>query len=379
MSEQQKQPPKRYYIGWDVGAWHCAEKGEGSKDAIAIFDERLGPIGKFREGNLSPVVLGSQQAEKPGEWLIDELFRWCSAKCDNRDQAKFWFAIDTPLGWPAGFCKLLACWNNEQSDDCFDSSVINLDANKICNPLLHRVTETSLGQSLSAVQDQIGSQSTKAICLLATLKAKRISTGVWKAHTPNITFIETYPAPCMRSFKWLDMMKGAGINSPVASDDIFDAIVCALVSREYSTPTNTVALTRPSSNNDPEGWIFTPDDSLDAEYGVSYGRLIEFQSPQKAFGELLSQVQMALVMKAMLKQQSLLSKKRTKAPTPALPAQITEWLAKTDATATEFKGATSDNVKALFKLLHPKTKKDKVPADDQFAKIARVIQGKAVK
>jgi|GEM_PF-1820153 len=324
----------KYYIGWDVGAWHCPETGKRSKDAIAIIDEERELVGKLWEGNLTKIYLKTVKEVKPEctSIFIEEIFSLCGAKAEYKKDASFCIAIDTPLGWTTSFRELLTMWsfgsykelilkemgsknNNsiltrktEQNfgeslsaiRDQKDLQLGDMDS-KNNNPLLTRQTEHRFGESLSAIQDQIGSQSSKAMYLLSLLKPSRESTGVWKTTSQNLTIIETYPAPCMRSLAFIEHMKSIDLKTAkISSSDKFDALVCANLAWCFENPPTptlqSIQIDSPPTENDPaEGWIFAPQENiLDSNFGVSYPKLIG----AKGLCELLSEIQINMVLSA---------------------------------------------------------------------------------
>src|ERR1017187_1783076 len=369
----------KYFIGWDVGAWHCSGKGSGSKDALAVLNANMQLQGAW-EGNLSDVILETANAKERPLSFITRLFHKCKLEAESEEGRKdaFYVAIDTPLGWPKHFRQLLESWSKGVFADKSETSTVNLRENKIHNPFLHRKTESAIGQSLSAVQDQIGSQSTKAIFLLNALRVNRASTGVWRADTPEITFIETYPAPCMRSFAFIDRLKKVSVNERISSEDIFDAIICAFLAREYSMGLEGNLVDYPPEDSDPEeGWIFTPKKCLSGSFGVSYGRLLDRKSPLKTFCELLSQVQIALVMKSLaksLRQKARKKKKKKASGECASSTLLMSWLNHRIDKDDTFSSVSAEDLKALFKLLNPKTEPEQYPSNEDFADIAKYIQ-----
>lgn len=57
--------PASYFIGWDVGAWHC-DTNSKSRDAIVILDEALNIVGAPWRGNLRESINAAANA---AEWL----------------------------------------------------------------------------------------------------------------------------------------------------------------------------------------------------------------------------------------------------------------------------------------------------------------------
>lgn len=326
---------KKYYIGWDVGAWHCPETGKRSKDAIAILDEKRELVGKLREGNLTKIILETvtkDEAERTSIF-IEEIFSLCAAKAEYKKDASFCIAIDTPLGWTTSFLKLLTMWSSNNNEDFTLGTMGSMNN----NPLLIRRTEQRFGNALSVIQDQIGSQSTKAMYLLSLLKPARVSTGVWETTTPNLTIIETYPAPCMRSLAFIEHMKGINLGgAAISSSDKFDALVCANLAWCFENPPSenpkSVQIGSPPAENDPaEGWIFAPQENiLDSKFRISYPKLIG----TKGLSELLSEIQLAIVLSAKEKKKS----------------EADVWAR---ANQGLFAALNTDDLVKIFKTLHP--------------------------
>lgn len=349
----------KYYIGWDVGAWHCKEKSkeDKSQDAIAILDEGRNLIKGIWEGNLKDHILKAVKEVEPKnrvEYFLTTLFgeKITDKKIGFYSENEFFIAIDTPLGWTKAFRELLIMWSDNKNDH-----VLNLGemGSKNNNPLLTRQTEERFDNPLSVIQDQIGSQSTKAMYLLSSFKPNRISTGVWKTTSPNLTIIETYPAPCMRSLDFIEHMKGIKPDEiQISSSDKFDALVCANLAWCFknlppeSSPTensNCVQFDSPPEELDPaEGWIFAPTTFLDTEFGISYPKLIG----TNGLKELLPEIQIAIVLSAM----EAANEKKKKREEELKKAEAKEEKAKN-------KG---ENVKK------PKTKKSKSDEDEKKEK-----------
>ena len=356
-----------YYIGWDVGAWHCAATGETSKDALAILNGGGQLVGDYWEGNLSQVVLNASNAQGPG--FLAELFTLCNATPPQANSDTFCIAIDTPLGWPTAFTKLLAAWERTVEDEGHpvprEVPQITLSKGKINNPLLHRQCETALKDCLSAVQDSLGSQSTKGISLLMNLGASRVSTGVWRTTQPPITFIETYPAPCMRSLSFHQHVRKRKLpfRQPRTVDTL-DALVCAVVAEMYVTAKQSLAAPRECDQHDSEGWIFIPNDCLDAKFGVSYGRLLRVNDPQQCIIRLLDDVHLAIWMETFVGQ-----------ATPAARDRLQPWCAAWNQHKCDNqRAATTAGLEELFRLLHPKTAEHKVPDDEKFNQVINSLQ-----
>jgi len=182
-----------YAIGWDVGAWHC-DRGS-SRDALcALRYEGKGQVclvGEPWRGNLRDII-----NDHHGPDLLRELLMRCGVSIADRPLT-ITLAIDTPLGWPNHFVNLLE-----------GSTHTPVPNTKGENPLLLRETERLLWEHgfkpLSAVQDMIGSQSTKGLQFLHRAGLQRQHKGIWSLDLgPRLKAkaIETYPSPCLNSKK----------------------------------------------------------------------------------------------------------------------------------------------------------------------------------
>ncbi len=89
------------FLGWDVGAWHC--QGGASRDALVMLTDDGGSLrsaGKPWRGNLRAAYNKGN-----GSALLAELLRLVDA--EEHCWREITLAIDTPLGWPAAFRRLL--------------------------------------------------------------------------------------------------------------------------------------------------------------------------------------------------------------------------------------------------------------------------------
>lgn len=236
--------PSSFFIGWDVGAWHCKTRGE-SCDAIVILDSNLVSVGPPWRGNLREYINEATTSTD----LICKLFALCDAK-PPAGAFHITLAIDTPLGFSEAFLGLVTGLVCVERLDDFRS-----------NPYLFRRTERYLYEQglkpLSAVQDQIGSQATKGMHVLGKFAPKRQSCGVW-TDGGSLTAIEAYPSACKTSATI------KGLQQPFGKfdyDDIDDALTCALLAylfavraEDLEAPTDSVP--------DSEGWIWVPKDGL---------------------------------------------------------------------------------------------------------------------
>jgi len=241
----------RGYLGWDVGAWHC-QLG-ASRDALVLLKDGgdgLNLIGAPWRGNLWQTY----NAE-PGEALLARLLGLVGSRTAHACDELF-IAIDTPLGWPDAFRRLLD-----------GEAPAEVPGRKAANPLLLRDSERWLAESghmpLSAVQDQIGSQSTKGIAFLAALGLQPQGTGVWAARVgaTDVTALETYPAPCRHSASIDRARHRVDTDLSQANPDVRDALTCALVAWTFANCRDTLV---PPREHVPEreGWIWVPADCI---------------------------------------------------------------------------------------------------------------------
>ncbi len=238
-----------YYVGWDVGAWHCKSSRKGSADAIVILNEKLKIIGTPWRGNLRETINSCQSFN---DWNV-ALFALCGKPLPCA--ANITLAIDTPLGFSEEFINLTTCFQYSEPISSFRS-----------NPYLFRQTELFLHQRghkpMSAIQDQIGSQATKGMHMLAKFAPQRTECGVWSDGN-TLTAIEAYPSACKES----ETIKTLQANyPPLGHEDKNDALTCALVAHLFST--NRTALAEPPPDTpEREGWIWVPKDGLSKQGG----------------------------------------------------------------------------------------------------------------
>lgn len=251
-----------YYVGWDVGAWNCSRKSK-SQDAIAVLKEqgeRLVLCGKETPWVFRGPLRDEIATVKSVASLIEGT---CGVTVKEEDVVTV--AIDTPLGLPVGVQSLV---KQEPLPDSVPKSYLG-------NPYLYRQTEQWVARHefppLSAIKDMIGSQCTKGLHLLQTLKmtVNEGCCGVWKSG--QVTVIECYPATCKRSETKGYICQGSpfvqGLFSAVegtaglAVVDQVDAVYCALVA--YLFARRRDKLLGPQKNPPPsEGWIWYPTDAV---------------------------------------------------------------------------------------------------------------------
>jgi predicted nuclease with RNAse H fold len=234
-----------YYIGWDVGAWHC-KKSSNSCDAIVIIDSNASKVvGTPWRDNLRDTI---NDASSCREW-IDKLFELCDINKPKYDD-KIVIAIDTPLGYSQEFIKLVG------KREYYSNSI---EKKQPFNPYLFRQTERHLhnndSKPLSAVQDMLGSQSTKGIHVLSKYSFKQEKTGIWI--NERVTAIETYPSACRGALQIISRRNT--INYSTRNKDKEDALICALVAFLYDKKKDV--LVGPIENIPTcEGWIWYPSD-----------------------------------------------------------------------------------------------------------------------
>ncbi|HOZ14759.1 MAG TPA: hypothetical protein PK784_08230 [Tenuifilaceae bacterium] len=225
-----------YYIGWDVGGWNC-EKNSKSRDAIVILDANGCKIGEAFRVNLRNYIIESKNTLD----FVSNIFTLCDLEQKFNESSKAILAIDAPLGFSKGFKELLA-----------GNITDNINKHQE-NPYLFRTTEKFLFEKeftpLSSVKDRIGSQTTKAMHVVAKFTPKIKSCGVWQDENGLLTVIETYPAAC-RKFD----------NMPVVDskkEDIRDAHICATIAKMFDKE-NEKLEQPPIETSKSEGWIWIP-------------------------------------------------------------------------------------------------------------------------
>lgn len=253
-----------YYIGWDVGAWHC-DKRRQSCDAIAIVDRAAEPVGEPWRENLSGLIGAASHWR---EWA-QLVFEGCKAGAPE-PEARFVLAIDAPLAFPKDFVKLVSGRGTCAGIRTYAE-----------NPLLFRRTEQRLfgrKRPLSAVQDALGSQATKAMCFVAKFAPEKKSCGVF-SDGEEFMVIETYPGACERQ---LDSALPAAFRYREKSDER-DALVCALIARLFDS--RELHLECPQAD-DPfdEGWIWVPP--RDGGFSVEHLRALQRAAKRRLRGSL---------------------------------------------------------------------------------------------
>jgi hypothetical protein len=240
---------RRGFLGWDVGAWHCQHGS--SRDALVLLADDGSPrrVGESWRGNLRADYNGHA-----GAGLLAALLKRIGQ--ESGVWTELVIAIDTPLGWPDAFRALLA---GRAPNDVADT--------KAGNELLMRYTERWLAQRghrpLSAVQDLIGSQSTKGIAVLSALGLSSSRAGIWEGRvgTTRVVAIEAYPAPCVGSAFIQAAKAPLGAGRPPEHTDIVDALTCALVAWAFATRRAELAAPDPAASVS-EGWIWLPRDCV---------------------------------------------------------------------------------------------------------------------
>lgn len=241
----------RGFLGWDVGAWHC--QGGASRDALVMLTDdggSLRSVGKPWRGNLRAVY-----NKGSGSALLVELLRLVDA--EGYRWREITLAIDAPLGWPTGFRQLL--------DGAYPDMI---PEQKGHNPLLMRETERWLyahgHRPLSAVQDLIGSQSTKGMAFISALGLCVTRPGIWATRLgeTRVTAIEAYPSPCKHSQSIRTARTALESALPsTANPDLQDAQTCAILGALFTLYPELLA--NPIATIDArEGWIWVPGDCL---------------------------------------------------------------------------------------------------------------------
>lgn len=270
------------FIGWDVGAWHC-DDGE-SRDALCVL--KADPGGPHLSlSDLSSLDLVASPVRtnlRDSLNAQDPLGATLEAAHAERvvGVTHVWVAIDTPLGWPLAFRKVLD-----------GSSDLPFPATEIAdNPYLFRITEKMLSRNksprtgefyspLSAVKDMIGAQSTKGLHFLRRAGLALKSPGVWAGSGSGgstWTAVETYPTPARESTllgSWWSRLEQhshfyRGVQATWVNhrSDIRDSLWCALVAAVFAAAPGELVLPPPALAEivNHEGWIWLPMDAFSA-------------------------------------------------------------------------------------------------------------------
>ena len=236
---------ERLFIGWDVGGWHC-DRNPKSRDALLVLDADNKPVGCPWRGNLRQAINDNSTASE----FVSAILKFCGIDRTTTSAVLATLAIDAPLGFPHVLTRLIASKETvEPSEHVAD------------NPYLFRLTERRLVaegvRPLSSLKDMIGSQTTKAMHVVAKYCPDRTRVGVW-SDNECLQAIETYPSLCRsRAPDALEALE-AGMKTSIGKhSDIRDACVCAWVAREFVlSPEN---LEPPVCEAPPsEGWIWAP-------------------------------------------------------------------------------------------------------------------------
>jgi predicted nuclease with RNAse H fold len=254
--------PRSYAVGWDVGAWHCDRNNE-SRDALSIQDDYRNLLGITWRGNLRETINESRDSQD----FLDRLFALKGLSRDRR--AEVTLAIDAPLAFSRQFADLTA-----------GRAIANVGKDSQDNSYLFRATERLLFQRgfrpLSAVQDMIGSQATKAMHVITKFGLTIERCGVW-TDGQGLRVIETYPAVCesnhrVRSMlKWSDELEQMNMMNGVfpepGSQDQRDAFICSMIAYMFQLKYEELEAPRcdiPAQ----EGWIWYPIP------GIEYGKAL---------------------------------------------------------------------------------------------------------
>lgn len=246
-----------WFIGWDVGAWHC-DNGD-SRDALVILNHQGKLLGKPWRGNLRSCIA---QSENFDEWLhvVADL---CGLQMPNqvgREPHAVTLAIDTPLGFSSDFVALLLGTATTKPFSKFSE-----------NPYLYRETELLLFQQgfgpLSAVQDRIGSQATKGLHFLRKFGFTPTPKGIWQLnqtsqnHCQHSAF-ESYPTVLKTSAlvaQYIEQLR-TQTNFDSWHQDIQDATYCAIAALLQTQHPELMAA--PDKDVSTESWIYVPKECL---------------------------------------------------------------------------------------------------------------------
>lgn len=242
-----------WFIGWDVGAWHC-DKGD-SRDALVILNDQGKLLGKPWRGNLRS---WTEQSESFNQWLhlVAGLCELQPPSQVEQEPHSLTVAIDIPLGFSNDFAALLKGEATTKPFSKFSE-----------NPYLYRETELLLFQHgfspLSAVQDRIGSQATKGLHFLRKFGFTPTPNGIWQLNQSNQNncqhrAFESYPTVLKTSALIAQYIEQLRTQTHFDSwhQDIQDAAYCAIAALLQHRQPQLMA--GPEHDVSAEGWIYVP-------------------------------------------------------------------------------------------------------------------------
>ena len=249
------------FVGWDVGAWHCTKRR--SQDALVVLSQD-GVIGRPWWGNLK-----HQFDWESHSTFREQIARLCECPAIKSDHLEVVLAIDATLGFSENFLNLV------NIDPQFPTGKLPKVGDKFRqNHYLFRKTERWLAKEglkpLSAINDQIGSQATKALHVLRHYGFTTTRPGEWDQSHERIIAIETYPRACESSTKARELMKyfEKGLltreiapKSPIQKKDEIDALWCAIIAKIFHYRKEDLVPPRGDEEiSTREGWIWVPKD-----------------------------------------------------------------------------------------------------------------------
>lgn len=246
-----------WFIGWDVGAWHC-DKGD-SRDALVILNHQGKLLGKPWRGNLRSCIA---QSESFSQWLHLVACLCGLQLLSQMAQAPHavTLAIDTPLGFSSDFVALLSGAATTKPFSKFSE-----------NPYLYRETELLLFQHgfspLSAVKDMIGSQATKGLHFLRKFGFTPTPNGIWQLNQSSQNYghyraFESYPTVLKTSAlvdQYIKQLRTL-TNFDSWHQDIQDAAYCAIAALLQTQHPELMAA--PEKDVSAESWIYVPKECL---------------------------------------------------------------------------------------------------------------------
>ena len=154
-------------------------------------------------------------------------------------------AVDAPLGFPDAFVQLITKFTPQAQ----------IDGESNQNSYLFRLNERRLASEglvmpLSAIKDMIGSQSTKAMHVIAKFKLQGVAVGIWSDE--RLTMIETYPSLCRKRLKRQKPEHLSAKNS-----DICDSSLCSRIAHDFHFKRKCLE-SPPLDAPTVEGWIWAP-------------------------------------------------------------------------------------------------------------------------
>lgn len=238
-------------IGWDVGGWM------GNKQGIAAVLWTIGDSDIEWLGIPVETAIPKGSIFTP-DYLIGLISR--NYVCTPLDNTRIIIAIDSPLGFPDAFRRLV----------CQEEQVLYRTDKEIDNPLAYRCTEQHIcsvfgKKPLSATFDKLGNNCTVAVYHMQRWRKEQgyVAYPYDDDNEDSKAIIEVYPA--LLKNKAGEVKNEVKLHLPkgiLEGTDAYDACLCAFLGILYGAEgrfNDFPKLVKPTSDsisNSTEGWIY---------------------------------------------------------------------------------------------------------------------------